>query len=117
MSEKKGKRIKRAKRVRMKLRELRIPRLSVFRSAAHIYAQVINADSSKILFSASTLEKTLRDKKFRGNIKGAEEVGKIIAIKAKKHKIEQVGFDRSGFKYHGCIKALAEAARKEGLKL
>lgn len=117
MSEKKEKRLRRARRTRMKLRELGMTRLSVFRSASHIYAQVISADGSKVICASSTAEKSMRSKKLKGNIKGAEEVGKDIAAKAKKNKVEHVGFDRSGFKYHGCVKALAETARKEGLKL
>ena len=117
MSDRREKRLRRAKRTRMKLRELRMPRLSVFRSSAHVYAQIITEDASRVLFAASTLDKELRSKNLKGNIKGAAEVGKIIANKAKEHKIDRVGFDRSGFKYHGCVKALAEAARKEGLKL
>ena len=116
MKIKKEQRLKRAKRTRYKLRELGMPRLSVFRSGLHIYAQVISADGSKVLFSSSTLDKAMRKSKLKANIKGAEVIGKDIAAKSKKHKITKVGFDRSGFKYHGCIKALAETARKEGMK-
>ncbi len=117
MINKKDQRLRRAKRTRMKLRELRVPRLSVFRSAAHVYAQVISVDGARVICASSTLSKEMSAKKLKGNIKGAEAVGKDIAAKAKKNKIDQVGFDRSGFKYHGCVKAVAEAARKEGLKL
>ena len=117
MLNKKEQRLRRAKRTRMKLREMGMARLSVYRSAAHIYAQIISADGSKVIVSSSTLEKDKRAKKIKGNIKGAEIIGKDIAAKAKKNKITEVGFDRSGFKYHGAVKALADAARKEGLKL
>ncbi len=116
MINKKEQRLRRAKSTRMKLRELRMPRLSVFRSAAHIYAQIISEDGSRVICSSSTLLKEMRAKKLKGNIKGAEVIGKDIAAKAKKNKVDQVGFDRSGFKFHGSVKALADAARKEGLK-
>ncbi len=116
MSIKKNNRLRRAKRGRMLLRECKLPRLSVFRSGKHIYAQVITADGGKILASASTVEKELRAKKTHKGLEGAKIVGSLIAVRTIKKKIETVGFDRSGFKYHGCVKALAESARENGLK-
>ncbi len=111
---KKVKRLRRAKKTRMKLRELEMNRLCVFRSAQHIYAQIISPDGSRILASASTVEKGLA--KERGNKLGAQKVGELIAKRAQEKKIANVGFDRSGYKYHGCVKVLAESARSAGLK-
>ena len=91
------------------------PRLSVFRSSQHIYAQVISADGNKVLASASTLDKELRDGA-TGNIDAATKVGKLVAERAKAAGVSQVAFDRSGFKYHGRVKALADAAREGGLE-
>ena len=90
-------------------------RLSVFRSSQHIYAQVISADGSKVLASASTLDKELRDGA-TGNIDAATKVGQLVATRAKAAGVSQVAFDRSGFKYHGRVKALADAAREAGLE-
>ncbi len=95
--------------------ELEVPRLSVFRSPKHIYAQVISAAGDRIEASASTLETELRSED-TGNVKGAAKVGALIAERAKTLGIEQVAFDRSGYKYHGRVKALAEAAREGGLQ-
>ena len=89
------------------------PRLAVFRSAKHIYAQAIDDTAGKTLAAASTCEK---DTGYGGNIKGATEVGKLIAERCRGKGIEKVVFDRGGFKYHGRIKALADAAREAGLK-
>ena len=108
---------KRRQRVRTALRAkggLR-PRLSIHRSGRHIYAQVISADGSKVLASASTLDKELRDGA-TGNIDAATKVGKLVAERAKAAGVSQVAFDRSGFKYHGRVKALADAAREGGLE-
>lgn len=92
------------------------PRLSVFRSGKHIYAQVIDDDAGKTLASASSNEKDLRGKlKTGGNQAAAGEVGKLIADRAKKGGVKDVVFDRGGFLYHGRVKALAEAAREGGL--
>ncbi|UCG38219.1 MAG: 50S ribosomal protein L18 [bacterium] len=94
-----------------------MPRLSVFRSARHIYAQIVDDDLGTVLASASTMEKQLRGSlKSPGNAEAAREVGKLIAARAGEKKIETVAFDRGGFKYHGRVKALAEAAREGGLK-
>ncbi len=114
---KKAQRLRRAARTRAKIRELRYARLSVHRSAQHIYAQVIAADGGHVVVAASTLQKSVREGlKATGNIEAAKAVGKAIAERAKAAGIEQVAFDRSGFKYHGRVKALADAAREHGLK-
>jgi large subunit ribosomal protein L18 len=106
----------RAVRSRAKIRELRVLRLSVHRTPQHIYAQIFDRDS-KVLAAASTLQKTVREGlKATGNSDAAAAVGKAIAEKAKAAGIKQVAFDRSGFKYHGRIKALADAARANGLE-
>jgi large subunit ribosomal protein L18 len=114
--EKKVSRLKRARRSRAKIHELRAVRLSVHRTAQHIYAQVFDAES-KVIASASTLQKDVAEGlKGTGNIDAAKAVGKAIAERAKAKGITQVAFDRSGFKYHGRIKALADAAREAGLE-
>ena len=114
---KKQNRLRRARKTRAKIRQLEMNRLSVHRTPKHIYAQIINPNGDKILTTASTIEKNVRkDLKVTGNIDAASHVGKLIADKAKKIGIETVAFDRSGFLYHGRIKALAEAAREAGLK-
>jgi large subunit ribosomal protein L18 len=115
MSEKKLSRLRRARRARAKIRELGITRLSIHRTPRHIYAQVIAGDGAKVLASASTLDKDLRSGK-TGNADAAKAVGALIAERAKAAGITQVAFDRSGFKYHGRIKALADAAREGGLE-
>lgn len=111
------KRLRRARRTRYKIRELHKARLSVHRTPRHIYAQVIDADGQKVLAAASTLDTDLRgDIKYSGNIEAAGKVGHRIAEKAKEAGIGNVVFDRSGFKYHGRVKALADAARENGLE-
>ena len=115
MSEKKLSRLRRARRARAKIRELGVTRLAIHRTPCHIYAQVIADDGSKVLASASTLDKALRAGK-TGNVDAAKAVGALIAERAKAAGITQVAFDRSGFKYHGRIKALADAAREGGLE-
>lgn len=115
MKGKKESRQRRAKRSRMKMRELGVSRLSVYRSSQHIYAQIIGPDGSQILASASTLEADLKVSN-SGNVEGAAAIGKAIAERAKKAGVESVAFDRSGFKYHGRVKALADAARESGLQ-
>ena len=93
------------------------PRLAVFRSQAHIYAQVIDDDAGKTLCAASSLDKDLKAKVKRGsNVTAAKEVGQLIASRAKEKGVAAVVFDRGGFQYHGRIKALADAAREGGLK-
>jgi large subunit ribosomal protein L18 len=114
--EKKISRLKRARRSRAKILELRVTRLSVHRTAQHIYAQIFDPES-KVIASASTLQKDVAEGlKGTGNIEAAKAVGKAIAERAKAKGVTQVAFDRSGFKYHGRIKALAEAAREAGLE-
>ncbi|MCJ8169911.1 50S ribosomal protein L18 [Atopomonas sediminilitoris] len=113
--DKKVSRLRRAVKVRLKLRELGAVRLCVNRSSQHIYAQVISADGGKVLASASTLDKELRQGA-TGNIEAAQKVGALIAERAKAAGITSVSFDRSGFKYHGRVKALADAARENGLE-
>ena len=110
-------RLRRARKTRLKIAELKTLRLSVHRTNCHIYAQVFSACGSKVLVSASTLEPEIRkDLANGGNTCAAVVVGKLIAERAKQAGIEQVAFDRSGFQYHGRVKALAEAAREAGLK-
>ena len=116
MNDKKQSRIRRARQTRVKIADVKAVRLAVFRSNDHIYAQVIDP-ASKVLAAASTLEPEVRKELTNGgNIKAAAVVGKRIAEKAKAQGVEKVAFDRAGFKYHGRVKALAEAAREAGLK-
>ncbi|MCV6591134.1 MAG: 50S ribosomal protein L18 [Marinobacterium sp.] len=115
MNAKKQARIRRARRSRLKMRELGSVRLCVNRTPRHIYAQVISADGGKVLASASTVEKALREG-VTGNVEAASKVGALIAERAKEAGVTQVAFDRSGFKYHGRVKALADAAREGGLE-
>jgi large subunit ribosomal protein L18 len=113
---KNAQRLRRAIPARAKIRELKAMRLSVHRTPQHIYAQIFDANS-KVLAAASTLQKDVREGlKNTGNATAAAAVGKAIAEKAKLAGIKQVAFDRSGFKYHGRIKALADAARANGLE-
>jgi large subunit ribosomal protein L18 len=113
---KNAQRLRRAVRSRAKIRELKVLRLSVHRTPQHIYAQIFDPQS-KVLAAASTLQKDVRaDLKSTGNIAAAAAVGKAIAERAKAAGITEVAFDRSGFKYHGRIKALADAAREHGLQ-
>jgi len=113
---KKTSRIRRARRTRSKILELAVPRLTVHRTPRHIYAQVIAADGTTVVAAASTVQQAMRKSlKSTGNIEAAIAVGKAIAEKAKSAGVEQVAFDRSGFRYHGRIKALADAAREQGL--
>ena len=115
MNVKKRARLRRAKRARSKISELRMIRLCVFRSPRHIYAQVISPEGDKVLASASTVEKENRTGA-TGNVDAAGKVGKMIAERAKAIGVESVAFDRSGYAYHGRIKALADAARESGLQ-
>jgi large subunit ribosomal protein L18 len=110
-------RLRRAAKTRAVIRGLGKERLSVFRTPRHIYAQLISADGSHTLVSSSTLEGTVRSVvKNTGNIDAARNVGKLIAERALELGITTVAFDRSGFKYHGRIKAVADSAREAGLK-
>ena len=117
MKDKNEARLRRARQTRHKIAELKAVRLTVHRSNCHIYAQVIDASGDKVLTSASTLEPEMRKSvKNGGNVQAAAAVGKRIAEKAKQLGIEAVAFDRGGYRYHGRVKALAEAARGGGLK-
>lgn len=111
-------RIKRHQRIRKRLQGTgEKPRLSVYKSLNHIYAQLIDDTAGKTLLSASTLEKEIRTAlKHGGNLEAAKKVGAILAQKALGKKITTVVFDRAGYRYHGCVKALADAAREQGLK-
>lgn len=114
---KKDSRLRRAKRTRMKIRDLEKTRLCVHKTPKHMYAQVTSSDGSKTIVCASTLDKALKKKlKTTGNVEAAKEVGKLVAKRALEAGIQAVAFDRSGFAFHGRIKALAEAAREVGLE-
>jgi large subunit ribosomal protein L18 len=115
MSVKNDSRLRRARRARARMRELGATRLSVHRTPRHIYAQVITPEGDRVLASASTLDESLRGGK-TGNAEAAAAVGKLVAQRAKEAGIERVAFDRGGYKYHGRIKALADAARESGLE-
>jgi large subunit ribosomal protein L18 len=115
--DKRDTRLRRALRGRVKIRELRTLRLSVHRTPQHIYAQIFAPEGDKVLVAASTLQKDVRGElKTTGNIEAAKAVGRAIAQRAKAKGIAKVAFDRSGFMYHGRVKALAEAAREAGLE-
>ena len=117
MIDKNQARLRRARKTRLKIAELKSLRLSVHRTNLHIYAQVFSSCGSKVLVAASSLEPGVRkDLANGGNVGAAAVIGKLIAERAKKAGIEQVAFDRGGFQYHGRVKALAEAAREAGLK-
>lgn len=115
--DKKQSRMKRALKLRCKIKNLKITRLSIHKTSQHIYAQVISGDGSRTLASASTTQTEIKaGLKNTGNVEAAAEVGKYIAQKAIAAGVTEVAFDRSGFKYHGRVKALADAAREAGLK-
>lgn len=115
--DKKIARIRRAKSTRAHIRELGVPRLSVLRTGQHIYAQVFSAAGDRVLAAASTTQTDIRaGLKSPCNVEAAAKVGRLIAERALASGVERVAFDRSGYKYHGRVKALAEAAREGGLK-
>jgi large subunit ribosomal protein L18 len=116
--DKKIARLRRARRTRAKMRELRVPRLTIFKTPRHIYAQIIDASGSTVVTCASTVDKEVKAslEGASGNIPAATAVGKTIAERAKAAGIERIAFDRAGFKYHGRVKALADAARENGLQ-
>jgi large subunit ribosomal protein L18 len=117
MLDKNAARLRRARQTRLKIREIGAIRLTVYRTNSHIYAQIMSAGGEKVLATASTAEKEVRAQlKNGGNRKAAEVVGARIAQKAKQAGIEKVAFDRGGYRYHGRVKALADAARAGGLK-
>lgn len=116
--DKKATRIRRARRTRAKIRELGAYRLCIYRTPRHIYAQIIAPNGSEVVATASTVQADVKGGlKSTGNVAAAVAVGKAIAEKAKAAGITQVAFDRSGFKYHGRVKALADAARENGLQI
>ncbi|HRD34794.1 MAG TPA: 50S ribosomal protein L18 [Rhodocyclaceae bacterium] len=114
---KKEVRLRRARKTRAKIAELKAVRLTVFRSNSHIYAQVISGCGSRVIAAASTVEPAVRSQVSNGgNTEAATLVGKLIAERAKSAGVDTVAFDRAGFLYHGRVKALAEAAREGGLQ-
>ena len=116
--DKKQNRMRRARKARAKIQQLAVNRLSVHRTPRHIYAQIIGPDGGTVLAAASTVEQDVRKgTKNTGNVEAAAIVGARIAEKAKAAGIDTVAFDRSGFRYHGRVKALAEAAREAGLEI
>ena len=115
MHEKKAVRIRRGKKTRAHIRSLGVHRLAIHRTSQHIYAQIIAPDAGSTLCAASTVEKDLKLKS-TSNVEAAKTVGKTLAARAKEKGITKVAFDRSGFKYHGRVKALADAAREGGLE-
>lgn len=120
MTTKKEQRLRRARQTRVRIAKQNVARLTVFRSNLHIYASVISDDGARVLASASTAEKDVREQLGAagkgGNTEAASLIGKRIAERAKAAGIEKVAFDRSGFAYHGRVKALADAAREAGLQ-
>lgn len=110
-------RLRRARKTRAKIAELKVVRLCVHRTNCHIYAQVYSGCGTKVLAVASTVEAEVRKQISNGgNVEAAKLIGKLIAERAKAQGVAEVAFDRSGFKYHGRVKALADAARESGLK-
>jgi large subunit ribosomal protein L18 len=117
MMNKKDSRIRRSRQTRIKIAELAVPRVAIMRTNMHISAQLFSPCGTKVLAAASTMEKDLRTTITNGgNSNAAKEIGKLIAERALKAGVTEVAFDRSGFRYHGRVKALAEAAREAGLK-
>ena len=115
--DKKASRLRRAGKTRARIRGLGRPRLCIHRTPRHIYAQIIDEAGDKVLASASTLDRELRkDMKVTGNAEAAAVIGKAVAERARAVGVSTVAFDRSGFKYHGRVKALADAARESGLE-
>ena len=113
----KDRRQRRALKARNHIRELGVARLTVHRTPRHIYAQVFDSQGGKVLVAASTVQETVnKDLKGTGNVDAAKAVGREIAERAKAAGISKVAFDRSGFRYHGRVKALADAAREAGLE-
>jgi large subunit ribosomal protein L18 len=116
--DKKSVRLRRAKKTRARIREQGIARLTVYKTPRHIYAQVFDATGAHVVASASTVEEELKGGlKYTGNLDAAKAIGKAIAERAKAHGVTKVAFDRSGFKYHGRVKAVAESARENGLTI
>ena len=117
MASKKDSRLRRAKKTRINISDQGAHRLTVHRTSRHIYAQVISPEGNKVIASASTVQKAVTDGlKYTGNAEAAAQIGKAIAEKSTAAGVKKVAFDRSGFKYHGRIKALADSARENGLE-
>ena len=115
--DKKQSRLRRARRGRAQIKTLGATRLCIYKTPRHMYAQVISPEGNTVVASASTLDGDVRkDVKSTGGVAAASVVGKVVAERAKAAGITQVAFDRSGFKYHGRVKALADAARENGLE-
>ena len=115
--DKKQARLRRARKVRAKIIERRVPRLSVHRTPRHIYAQIFGLNDAGVVVSASTLDRDVRKEvSYGGNVEAAKVVGRLIAERAKQAGVARVAFDRSGFKFHGRIQALANSAREHGLE-
>ena len=115
--DKKSNRLRRSRKARAKIKELGINRLTIYKTPRHIYAQVIAPNGADVLAAANTLQSDVKSElKYTGNKDAAQAVGKAIAEKAKQAGITKVAFDRSGFKYHGRVKSLADAARENGLE-
>ena len=113
----KDRRVRRAIKTRQHIRELGVARLTIHRTPRHIYAQVFDSQGATVLVSASTVQEAVaKDLKGTGNVDAAKAVGKAIAERAKAAGISKVAFDRSGFRFHGRVKALADAAREAGLE-
>jgi large subunit ribosomal protein L18 len=114
---KKQRRLRRALKSRAHIRQLGVARLTVHRTPNHIYAQVTAADGAKVIAAASTVQKAVREGlKNTGNVTAAKAVGRVIAERSKAAGVDKVAFDRSGFQFHGRVKALADAAREAGLQ-
>jgi large subunit ribosomal protein L18 len=110
-------RLRRARRARVKIRSLGVARLTVHRTPRHMYAQIIDSQTGRVVVAASTVQSSVREGLTgTGNAAAASAVGRVIAEKALAAGVERVAFDRSGFRYHGRVKALADAARESGLK-
>jgi large subunit ribosomal protein L18 len=117
MDKKKAARLRRARKARAHIRRLGMPRLTVHRSGRHIYAQIISAEGDSVIASASTLQKDIKaELKSTSNKEAAAAIGKIVGERAVEAGVKDVAFDRSGFRYHGRVKELADAAREAGLK-
>ena len=114
---KKTDRLRRAQKTRARIKRLNTDRLCVHKTSRHVYAQVISSNSSQVIVSASSLDKEIKSQiKYSGNVEAATIVGGILAKRAKKAGVTKVAFDRSGFKFHGRIQALAKAARENGMQ-
>jgi len=115
--DKKSQRLRRARRARSRIREQGVARLTIHRTPRHIYAQVIDARGERVVATASTVQRDVREAvKGTGNVEAASLVGRRIAEKASDAGVTEVAFDRSGFRFHGRVKALADAARENGLQ-